>query len=303
MNVSTAVGRWIRRTIHNHCVALIFGAVTITTLVSLASQPPLRELGYFAAVILVPSQVCLIALWASLSTPPLLARLERAVIWAGGLYFTVLGIGAFEARDAGRAFPAALAVAMGALLLVTSVFGVFLRNHGWRLVQSPEELPAIHRDELPLKFRLLDLLRWMTTLCVFLALGAATVPHYLKDYILRYSPTPASEGIFGVVCATGPMAATAGGVFWLIMVVEDFGFVFRRIMRDRLSWVILMWCGFISAVLILVGGEARTSFVVAMIAGLGFGGPMTASSFLLRPFGYRLKRLPVSPQPVQPPSK
>ena len=302
MNVSTAVGRWVRKTIHDHCAALIFGAVTITTLVSLASQPPLRELGYFAAVILVPSQVCLIALWASLSTPPLLARLERAVIWAGGLYFTVLGIGAFEARDAGRAFPAALAVAMGALLVVTSVFGVFLRNHGWRLVQSPEELPA-SQHEMPLKFQLLDLLRWMTTLCVFLALGAATIPHYFR-YLLGPAKPPASEAVFGSVCLIGPMGAIAAVVFWLIMVVEDFRVVLRRVLGNRLTWIILVWCAFLASVLILVGGEARTSFVVAMIAGLGFGGPITASSFLLRPFGYRLKRLPVSPQPVQPrPSK
>lgn len=298
MTFRTAVARWVGRTIHNHCAALILGAVTIVTLFSLAGQPPLRELAYIVALILVPSQLCLIALWATLSTPPLLDRVERAVIWTGSLYFTVLGIGAYEARDAGRAFPASLAVGIGALLLVTSVFGVILRNHGWRLVQSLEELAASQDEPMPLRFHLLDLLRWMTTLCVFLALGAATIPHYLKDYILRSPSPPSSEAIFATVCLAGPMGATAAGVFWSIMVVDDIPVMLRRVARDRLAWTLLMWCGLISAALLCFESEARTSLIAVAIPALGFGGPMTASCFLLRPLGYRLKRTPVSPQPA-----
>src|SRR5688572_32498290 len=54
---------------------------------------------------------------------------------------------------------------------------------------------ASRDEQMPLKFHVIDLLRWMTTLCVFLALGAATIPHYLTEFIFRSPSPPVSDGI------------------------------------------------------------------------------------------------------------
>ena len=304
MTDKTGAASWIESTIHHHRAALLLGALTIVILYPLASQPQLHGLALILGCLIVPSQVCLIALWTSLSAAPLLDRVGRAALWTGGLYFCVLGAAAMDAYGLGRTFPLSLAIAMFGLFAGTSFVAVVMRHRGWRLVQSPEELALLPAAQpRSLQFHLADLLRWVTTLCVFLALGMATIPRFAEGYALHsYAPSAdIIEGsLCGSVCIAGPLGAIATGIFWLIVATEDFRAAFRLAARDPLTWIVLLWSFIIAAVLFCTGEGGSAIFVLVLIGAVGFVGPMAACSLLMRGLGYRLKRLPQQPPSVEP---
>jgi hypothetical protein len=304
MTDKTAAASWIESTIHHHRAALLLGSLTIIILFPLASQPRLRGLALTLGALIVPSQVCLIALWASLAAVPFLDRIGRTVLWTGGLYFCILGAAAIHADAVDREFPFGLGIAMCGLFAGTFLVALAMRKNGWRLFQSPDELASLSAARTrPMQFHLADLLRWVTTVCVFLALGAATIPRFAEGYALHsYGPGAEAimESLSGAVCVACPLGALAAGTFWLVMGIEDFGAAFRLASRDPLTWIVLLWSFIIAAVLSCTGGGGSAIVVLVLIGAVGFAGPMASGSLFLRGLGYRLKRLPKQPASVEP---
>ena len=304
MTDKTAAASWIESTIHHHRAALLLGALTIVIMYPLASQPQLHGLALILGCLIVPSQVCLIAVWASLAAVPFLVRIGRTVLWTGGLYFGVLGAAAIHADAVDREFPFALGIGMCGLFAGPFLAAMAIRKNGWRLFQSPDELASISAAHTrPMQFHLADLLRWVTTLCVFLALGMATIPRFAEGYALHsYAPSAdIIEGsLCGSVCIACPLGALAAGTFWLVMGIEDFGAAFRLTVRDPLTWLALLWSLIIGGIFLASGSETAAILVVVLMAVIGFAGPMAACSLFLRGLGYRLKRLPQQPPGVEP---
>jgi hypothetical protein len=153
----------------------------------------------------------------------------------------------------------------------------------------------------PFQFHLADLLRWMTMLCIFLALGAALIPRFRQGKAPNlYSPSVEEilvESLGGAICVAGPCGVIATGTFWLILMISDFPSSFRLAVRDPLTWIVVMWGLIFAGILVCIGGPAGTAVVVLTSMIAGFAGPVFASALVLRGCGFRLQKV-ISPAPA-----
>jgi hypothetical protein len=169
---------WLRLRIARHGYPLIHGALTALVVLVAVMREDLRQSFTFAAALLVPSQVCLIALWAILSMAHPAVRLGRAFLWSGGLYFCIVGPASIKPAGLPTTWPLLVALAMTGLGAGAALGALVIRSNGWRLDKASHAREPDSPERRPHQFRLADAFGWTTMLCVFLALGALAIPRF-----------------------------------------------------------------------------------------------------------------------------
>lgn len=291
------VARWLASAFYDHRFAILYGALDIAILYPSASRPDLRGLVMLLASLFIPSQVCLIAIWSSLASIPASRRIGRAAFWGGSLYFCLLGAAAVDPGDVGREFPLFVAIGMIALFSGTTAVSVVLRRNGLRLVKSPAELAdLLDAPPSPYQIHLAELLGWITTVCIFLALDVAMIPQFWSSYAAHSYEPSQEEILIGSLCVAVIAAATgvaATGIFWLVLGVSEFGPAIRITLRDPLTCLVV-WCILIvTCAAVIAGGSAGAAIMVmVLVAVAGFAGPLAANALILRGLGFRLACIP-----------
>ncbi|HZL86953.1 MAG TPA: hypothetical protein VFB96_01140 [Pirellulaceae bacterium] len=284
---------WLRRQIASHTYALAVGTLTALLVLAAVLFDDLQQPFAFAAALLVPSQVCLIALWATLSTTHAAVRLGRAFLWTGGLYFCILGPASLQPAKLPSVWPQWLALVIGGMIVGTSLSAAVVRRYGWRLVSASSVRDPPAPERRPHQFRLADALAWITMVCVFLALGVMTVSRFAAGESvpfvsdLRMLRSALASG----ACVALGVGAIATLICWLVLVdSKSCGWFFQKYWRILLVLlVVALWLDRGGSF-----GMGPPPFAMVLTLAVGFGLPMAVSSQMLRIYGWNLVRVGVS---------
>ncbi|MFN0016782.1 MAG: hypothetical protein ACKVP0_00900 [Pirellulaceae bacterium] len=184
------------------------GIVTIGFLLFLRTLTDPSQVAALVAVGLISTQVCLITAWSTWSPERLEVRAGRLLWRMGWLYLALLLLAGLN-EDRHLMLLWSLPLAMGCFVLATWLPAEVLRWFRWRRIQ---------RGELPVplprfQFRLADVLRWTTLVCMLLAVMSRyrdEATGYLEDlgYVILI--------FFGVV-ASVPTGLVVTLLLWLTM--------------------------------------------------------------------------------------
>lgn len=187
---------------------VLHGIVTISFLLFLRTLTDPSQVAALVAVGLISTQVCLITAWSVWSPDRVETRLGRLLWRMGWQYLTLLLLGSLnEKRHLMLLW--SLALAMGCFVLAAWLPAEVLRWFRWRRVQAGELPPPSRRFQ----FRLADVLRWTTLVCMLLAVMSRyrdEATGYLEDlgYVILI--------FFGVV-ASVPTGLVVTLLLWLAM--------------------------------------------------------------------------------------
>ena len=184
------------------------GIVTFGFLLFLRTLPDFSRVSALVAIGLISTQVCLITAWSTWSPERLEVRAGRLLWRMGWLYLALLLFAGLN-EDRHLMLLWSLPLAIGCFVLATWLPAEVLRWFRWRRIQ---------RGELPVplprfQFRLADVLRWTTLVCMLLAVMSRyrdEATGYLEDlgYVILI--------FFGVV-ASVPTGLVVTLLLWLAM--------------------------------------------------------------------------------------
>ncbi len=285
---------WLIRQIGREGYPLLHGALSALCVLGAVLNEELRLPFTFAAGLLLPSQICLIGLWTTLSTANASVRCERMLLWSGSFYFCILAPASLAAAQLPTTWPLWLALAMGGLLVGTLLGCALNRRNGWRLEDASPERDQAPQQRRPLQFGLWDAFRWTTTICIFLALGVMTVPRFAAG-----EPTASISGgdlarlLLGSGIVSLGLGMFAALVLWLVLADTDASSSFFR-----RCWKLLVVL-FLFALWLDQGGSfgmGPPPFQFVFGVAFGFGLPLAVNGLILREFGWRLVRAAANAQ-------
>lgn len=184
------------------------GIVTIGFLLFLRTLTDPSQVAALVAVGLISTQVCLITAWSTWSPERLEVRAGRLMWRMGWLYLSLLLLASLN-EDRHFMLLWSLPLAMGCFVLATWLPAEVVRWFRWRRIQRGELPVALPRFQ----FRLADVLRWTTLVCMLLAVMSRyrdEATGYLEDlgYVILI--------FFGVV-ASVPTGLVVTLLLWVAL--------------------------------------------------------------------------------------
>jgi len=242
------------------------------------------------ATSLQTAQWSLIALVVMVSDRPISERLWHAALYACGIYYALLIPPALTADRFG--YPTIAAANVGVLILavyammaagVQRVCGIRLSSG-----RAADDVRAGH--DLPVQYRLIDLMKWVTLICVALGLRSSVLSLFMspgsllswKGFYYR-DQLPAEEDMIEAGWVVGgPLIGVSLLVYWLALASDS---ARRQHWLTRLS--VLWMLSF--AVLCALGGAVGG--IIGMLWPL-FLLPSLLHALIMRQMGWRIVSLP-----------
>jgi hypothetical protein len=248
------------------------GAVTIILLSAMKASPVVELL----AAGLIPAQVCLATAWATWSAERLHVRLGRLAWQMTWLYLLLLLLQSFDERRQ-TAMLLCLPMAMTPFLLATWLQSEVLCLFDWRLVKTAGPQP----DAPParIQFHLADALRWITLLCVLLAV-MVSFPNPNGDWDGLLYVGMIVFGLFACV----PVGLSVSVLLWLAL-----GRHWSDTSLVVVSFLTAVWATIWVTAALRPESQGDTSTAIWFIA-VVITGTTLATAIMLRLQGWRLIR-------------
>lgn len=259
----------------------LHGIVTIGLVLFCLSLTDPSEVAVTVAIGVISTQICLTTAWSTWSHDRLEVRLGRLLWRMGWLYLFLLLIGTLNERRH-LAMLWSLALAMGCFVLAAWLPAEVLRWFCWRRIQRGE-LPA---PPPRFQFRLADVLRWTTLVCMLLA-----VMSRFREEVSGWDGLGYAILVGYGVVTSAPTGLVATLLLWIAM-GERWTTARRIVVRLLVSaWLILSAVAVYSGLANDLPEERRVWVAIWGLTVIGIIVTL-ATAGILRFQGWRVVRLP-----------